>query len=207
MKPRPVLIRAALFLALALSACARSPDPAYFALAPVPGAPQRLVAAPGVVELRRVGLAGYLDRPEIVRADAGYRLRVAADERWAEPLGDMIGRVLAQDLTQRLPGVTILSEAGAITAGGDRVVEVDIQRFDADRGGTVVLLAQASVRRRGADGSGLTRTVQFSVPPAGAGAEALVAAMSAALGQLADSIAVLLQAAPPLPPAPSSPGV
>lgn len=197
---------AALLLALGLSACASSPNPTYYTLAPVPGAPQHAQGVPGPVELRRIGLAGYLDRAEIVRADSGYRLRLAHNDLWGEPLGDMIGRVLAQDLTQRLPGIAVISEAGAISAGGDRIVEVDIQRFDADRSGDVVLLAQTSVRRRGVEGSGLTRTVQFDVRPAGAGADALVAAMSAALGQLADSIAVQLQALPPAPSA-SAPGV
>ena len=198
---------AALLLALGLSACASSPDPTYYTLAPVPGAPQGAQTAPGPVELRRIGLAGYLDRAEIVRADSGYRLRLAHNDLWGEPLGDMIGRVLAQDLTQRLPGIAVISEAGAISAGGDRIVEVDIQRFDADRSGNVVLLAQTSVRRRGVEGSGLTSTVRFDVHPAGAGADALVAAMSAALGQLADSIAVQLQALRPAPPASVAPGV
>ena len=101
---------------------------------------------PRTVQLRRIGLAGYLDRNTIVRADAGYRLHIDENERWGEPPADMIGRVLAQDLTQRLPGSTVFTEAGAITADADTVVELDVQRFDLDVSGVVILAAQVAVQ-------------------------------------------------------------
>jgi uncharacterized lipoprotein YmbA len=187
-------------LLAALSGCARSPDAALYTLAPLPGGAGR--GGPATVELRRPGLAGYLDRPEIVRAAGPYQVGLAGSERWAEPFGDMLGRVLAEDLTQRLPGSTIFTEAGGLSADGDAVVELDVQRFDADAQGQVALLALVAVRRPGADRAGArTRSVRLAVPAGGTSTAQMVAAMSAALGQLADQVAGLLResaaAAPP----------
>ena len=185
--------RGLLGLALAGGAAAcTSPEPGYFTLAAVPGAPRR--GGPAQVELRRPGLAGYLDRPEIVRSSSPYSLRVTGSERWGEPLGDLIARILAEDLAARLPGSSVFTSAGSITAEADATVEMDIQRFDADPSGQVVLLAQVAVSRGRTRASAATRVVRLAVQPAGPGTASLVAAMSAALGQLADALAAMLQA-------------
>lgn len=181
-----------LALAGATTACA-SPEPGYFTLAAVPGTPRR--GGPAQVELRRPGLAGYLDRPEIVRSSSPYSLRVTGSERWGEPLGDLIARILAEDLNARLPGSSVFTSAGSITAEADATVEMDIQRFDADPSGQVVLLAQVAVSRGRTRASAATRVVRLTVQPAGPGTASLVAAMSAALGQLADALATMLQGA------------
>ena len=147
-----------------------------------------------LVELRRIGLAGYLDRSEIVRNNADYRLRIPTGERWGEPLGDMIARILAEDLNMRLPGSSVFTAAGAISATPDATIELDLQRFDTDADGQVVLLAQLAVTR-GRDRAGAqAQTIRLRVPPAGASTRDMVAAMSVALGQLADRIAPLLRA-------------
>jgi hypothetical protein len=180
----------ALALALALVGCARSPTPDFYTLALVAGAEQSLALRS--IELRRIGLAGYLDRPDIVRSAAGYRLELAANDRWGEPLGGMLARVLAEDLLQRLPGVAVFDETGAISARPDRVVEIDIQRFDAGADGAIVLLAEVAVRAGEASGTGGARTVRLTARPSGPGTAAQVAAMSAVLGQLADAVVAML---------------
>lgn len=180
----------ALALAGAASACA-SPEPAIYTLAAVPGTARR--GAPASVELRRPGLAGYLDRPEIVRSNSPYSLRLTGSERWGEPLGDLFGRILAEDLNSRLPGTSVFTSAGSITAEADATIEMDIQRFDADPSGQIVLLAQVAVSRGQARASAATRVVRLTVQPASARTADLVAAMSTALGQLADAIAVMLR--------------
>ena len=183
--------RALLALPLALASCT-SAEPTYFTLAPVPGTPQ-----PGgirLIELRRPGLAGYLDRPEIVRAGANYQLRVAGQERWGEPFGDMVGRILAENLSSRLPGASVFTAAGSITADAEVALELDVQRFDADASGQVILVAQVAVTRGRNRAAATARTVRRTVAPAGPSTSELVAAMSRALGQLADEIAPLLRA-------------
>ena len=178
--------------AAALASCA-SPEPAYYTLAAIPGAAQP--GGPKLVELRRPGLAGYLDRPEIVRANSAYQLRLAGAERWGEPLGDLVARILAEDLNLRLPGSSVFTAAGSISAEANATIELDIQRFDADATGQVSLLAQVAVSRGRARASAATRTVRLSVQPASASTSDLVAAMSRALGQLADAVVPMLRGA------------
>jgi uncharacterized lipoprotein YmbA len=179
-----------LVAAAALGACT-SPEPNYFTLRALPGSPQ-----PGsfkLVELRRIGLAGYLDRPEIVRNNADYRLSIGSNERWGEPLGNLVARILAEDLTLRLPGTSVFTSAGSISADPDATLEIEVQRFDADANGQVVLLAQVAASRTRARAAA-ARTIRLVVTPAGPATTDLVAAMSSALAQLADQIAPLLRA-------------
>jgi uncharacterized lipoprotein YmbA len=183
--------RSALGLALAagMFGCA-SPDPALYTLGTVPGPAQTGTARS--VELRRVSLAGYLDRPEIVRSAAQYRLTVLANERWGEPFGSMLDRVLVEDLVERLPRTSVFTESGAISTRPDIILEIDIQRFDADADGTVVLLAQVAVRHDQNNVAADARTFRFTVAPASSATQDYVAAMSKALGQLADQVALMV---------------
>ena len=181
--------RRIVLLGLAATACS-SPEPAYFTLAAVPGRAQP--GGPRLIELRRPGLAGYLDRPEIVRSGGDYRLRLAGGERWGEPFGDLVGRILAEDLSQRLPGSSVFTAAGSISAQPDASVELDIQRFDADASGTVTLLAQAAVSRARRSNAA-AQVIRLTRQPTGASTAELVAAMSAALGALADTVAGMLR--------------
>jgi len=184
--------------ALGLSAaCGSSPDPIYYAMAPshATGAGQ-----PGwahLVELRRPALAGYLDRAEIVSRVVDYRLRVASGESWSEPLGDMIGRLLGENLANRLPGTIVFSESSPISASPDAVVSVDIQRFDLGDDGAVTLLAEVTVEKPPSHAPLGSRRVELRARPAASGTVGLVGAMSSLLGQLADVIAVYLRTVAP----------
>jgi len=184
-------------LVAGLGGCA-SPEPAYFTLAPVPAV--GVAGGPRQVELRRIGLAGYLDRPEIVRANGAYSLKLAGTERWGEPLGDLVARILAEDLNARLPGTSVFTASGAISAEANATVELDIQRFGAgssgagtDAVGEVTLLAQVAVSRGRGRANAVARAVRLQVRPAGPGTGELVAAMSQALGLLADAVAGMLR--------------
>jgi uncharacterized lipoprotein YmbA len=170
---------------LLANACS-SPDPTNYTLQPVPGTAQQ--GAGQIIEVRRPGLAGYLDRSDIVLKDSGYKLSLNSQQRWAEPLGDMIGRVLTQDLAQRLPASSVFSESGAITADPGLRVEIDIDRFDTAGDGDVTLVAGVAIE------AGIThkplrqRMVTFKAAPE-PGAAGLAACMSVLLGQLADQVA------------------
>jgi uncharacterized lipoprotein YmbA len=148
------------------------------------------------VEVRRVGLAGYLDRPDVVRGVGGYRVQVAADERWSEPLGDMIGRVLVENLRGRLSGARVFNEGGAVAMPADAVVEVDIDRFEKRPDGTVVLSAELAIARVGSDAPPETVHLVLETRPAGTSTAALAAAMSELLARVADRSAAMLSAPP-----------
>jgi len=182
---RPLL---ASLVAAALPAACASTNPTLYAIQPVAGAERR--GGPRVIQLRPISLARYLDRQQIVRSAQDYRLDVAANDWWGEPLGTMLTRVLVEEVSQRLPGSTVFDEGGAITVDPDLTVEINIRRLDASRAGEVVLAAQIAVTRRNPRrGTPVTRAVDTSVPQASPGPSGFVAAASVAVGRLADAIA------------------
>ena len=88
--------------------------------------------------------------------------------------------------------ITTKSESGAINADPNAIVGVNVQRLDADKAGSLILLAQVAVDfnrpRRSA-----ARSFTISKPLASPDMAGLVAAISDAVGELADGIASLLQ--------------
>jgi uncharacterized protein len=185
------LSAAALLLVTGSTACGSSAPATFYALSPESGAGQ---PAPfHTLRLRRPGVAGYLDRPEIVRRIVDFRLGVIDTDRWAAPLDEMLGRVLAQDLEQRLPGSSVFTEDGAITADPDATIEVDLRRLDVGDTGEVNLVAEVALERQSTHTPAATRAVTLRQTPASAATAALVATMSDLLGKLADQIAALLR--------------
>lgn len=175
--------RAALVGLAVLPAACASPNPSLYVLAVEPG-PVRS-GAPKVIQLRTIAIPHYLERSQIVRSSNDYRMDVLSNDWWGEPLDSMLGRVLVQELNQRLTGSVVYSDSGAISTPPNATVEINVQRLDLDRDGTVLLAAQVAV-----DGKRqVTRGVRFNARPADASVSALVAAMSVTVGQLADVVA------------------
>ena len=183
-------LTASLLIFAGLLAGCSSPAADLYTLAAVPG--QTLHTTHQNIELRRIGLAAYLDRPGIVRSNAQYRLRVTENERWGEPLGSMLDRVFTEDLLQRLPDATIFAESGAITSRPGTVLEIDVQRFDPDADNTVVLLAQVAFRHDDTNRAGIARTIRLTATPTGPSTADLAGALSTVLGRLADQVAHML---------------
>lgn len=185
----PVIRCLAGLLLAGVAGCA-SARTSYFALAPVSGTPT--TGGPATVEVRQPGIAGYLDRNGIVRGDSEYRLDVASTQVWGEPLSDMVGRVMAEDLSQRLPGTQVTAAQGVISSRPDLLVELQVNRFDSGHDGMLTLVAQVAVLRASNRLPLVTRSFRLTAPDAGKGTTELVARMSTLLGQLADRTAAML---------------
>jgi uncharacterized lipoprotein YmbA len=179
---------ASLSLILALIACS-SPNPNLYTIAPVAAATQ--TGAPKVIALRQIGLARYLERSQIVRSSENYRLDVMSNDWWGEPLGAMLARVLTEELSQRFPASTIYAETGAVSVSPDATIELNVSRLDQSAAGTLVLQAQVAMTVKGRSAP-MTRGFRFEVPPPDAGVAGEVAAISIAVGQLADGLATML---------------
>jgi uncharacterized lipoprotein YmbA len=188
-------LRAASVLGLlaALAACS-SPSPELYTIAPVPGVQQG--ASPKVIVLQQVGLERYLERLQIVRSSEDYKLDVMSNDWWGEPLGAMLSRVLVDELQQRLPHSVVISEVGAVSAPADATVTLNIQRMDKDAGGNLILSAQAGIIFKGRAATPALRNFRFSVTPDSSRIPGEVAAISTAVGQLADGLAAMLVARP-----------
>ncbi|MBV8189639.1 MAG: membrane integrity-associated transporter subunit PqiC [Alphaproteobacteria bacterium] len=179
-----------LALPLAAAMACSSPDPRYYALRVVPGAAAG--GGPKVVMVKDIGLASYLDRREIVRSSEGYRLDVMANDWWGEQLSGMLARVLVLELSQRLPQSRVYAESGAINADANAIVAVNIQRLDADRSGTLHLLAQVAIEFNRPKRSAARNFAITKAPPT-PDIAGLVAAESDAIAELAEGIAMMLQ--------------
>jgi uncharacterized protein len=182
--------RFALALPAFTAACSSSPEPALYTIPMRPGTV--LNGGPKSVQLRDIGLASYLDRKEIVRSSADYRLGIMSNDWWGESLSSMLSRVIIVGLNQRLQGSNVYAEGGAISADADAVVGVNIQRLDMNATGTLGLLAQAAVeferpRRRQA-----ARSFDITKPAPSPNVEGQVAAITAAIAELTDGLAQML---------------
>jgi hypothetical protein len=175
-----------------LAGCGRSPPTQFFTLAPVRPDNARSAFAGAPVQVRAVHIPAVLDRPERVLGRSQQRLDIVETQQWGAPLADMIRRVVSQDLSARLPaGMVLMARAPA--SPGTRGVVVDIQEFQPDASGNVVLDASWVVLGGSTATTGAQGARRWQVP-GGAGVDAQVAAMSALLGRLADAIAASVTA-------------
>lgn len=175
LRPRPDPVR---FYVLAASA----PDQA-----PAPGAP--------VVGLGPITMPGYLQHPMLATRPNATQVRYAEVDRWAEPLPTLFGRALGQDLSALL-GARIAPYPWYRDTPLDVVVRVDVASFEADAAGDARLDACWTVR----DGPAKTMCrdecsliVQAVDEP---GAQAHVAALSRAVGELAQRLASAIRSCP-----------
>ena len=176
-------------------ACASSPEPQFYTLFPHAG--RTWSDAPREVQLRRPGLPGYLDRPQIVRHEEPGKLEFSGADRWGAPLDGMVGGILVQNLAQRLPSASVYGESGAISSSPDALIEVDVQRFELSERGSVELIAQVAIHWPKLDATSRIERYTLSRTPADRSTARLVTEMSELLAELANSIAGALRAGPP----------
>jgi len=186
-------ITAVLVASLATLVACSSPSPKLYTIAPVDGAAR--TRGPKVIVLQQIGLARYLERSQIVRSSENYRLDVMQNDWWGEPLGSMLSRVLIEEVSQRLPRSAVLGENDAVSSPADATIGLNIRRLDEDASGAVVLLAEAAVSFKGRP-TPVLQSFRLTAVPQGPGMQYEVAAISAAVGQLADGLVPMLLAGP-----------
>ena len=190
----------------AMSPAAASTAPAPAAPAPpaasavmsaapaAPAAPTGMAAAPAApsVVVGPVTLPELVDRPQLVVRVAANRVAILEEERWAEPLGSEIPRVIAQDLGHLLGSSRVAPYQQSSAAHADWRVLLDVERFEASPGEGVRVEAVWSLHR----GLAVSRTGRSRVhePVAGEGYDALVAAYSRALLAVSTDLARAIRA-------------
>jgi uncharacterized lipoprotein YmbA len=184
---RKTIILGAL-LVTALVGCSNSPSARLYMMEAMAiagpageGHPMTLVVGP-------ISLPGHLNRKEILTHDQRYRVNTAEFDRWAEPLEDNIGAVLAENLSVLVPTDRVAIYPWSDTAAIDYTVRVRIHQFGSQPGGEVVLLASWSVY----DGNNalVTRKKGRYIESLGdAELVSVVAAMSQAMEQMSRDIA------------------
>lgn len=178
---------AAIALASALTACGVSPPTHFYTLNPVPPAGATPSVAVMPVQVVVVHIPPALDREQMVRESAPNQLDVSDQDRWAAPLGEMMRRVLTQDLAQRLSkGAVILPQQPA--PPDVRKIVVDVLQFERQASGVVKFDGSWSLLGADVHMPIATHHVHLS-ENAGASSAAQAQAMSRILGRIADQIA------------------
>ncbi len=130
-----------------------------------------------------------LNRPQLVTRPAPTRVEALEGAQWAEPLGENIPRVLAENLSVFLGTENVYRFPWDPAGPASVQVAVDVVRFDASPGGTARLEARWTVSRVGQAGPGLRRATRVAVPVDGPDPGDQVAALSEALSRLSRDIA------------------
>lgn len=157
----------------------------YFRLAPSPGPTRQGTGLR--IGVRAIGTPPGLSASAVPKPGGTYNANSYANDLWASPLAGMLQATMVQNLSQRLPGDTVLASGGAVGAPPDLYVEINIFAFAPDASGTITLQAQLATRHA----AGQDWQVQnFTAHAGGATTADMVAAtMSTLWGQAADTVA------------------
>jgi uncharacterized protein len=190
----------ALMLA-ALAGCAQSAPTRYYTLSTATQQqPTAQQSAKGlVIGLGPLSLPQYLDRPDIVTRAGAHQMKLAEQSKWAEALEPLLTRIMAEDLYGLLDANDVIPMPQRGDLPLDRVVEVDFARFDANEAGEVTLDARWRVYR--GDHDTLVASGRSQIAEQGAAVpdyDAIVAAMSRAVGQLSAEIATAIPTGAPV---------
>ena len=187
---------AAVCAALITAGCAPKPPPDFYMLsvaAPTmrPGFEQGIRVGLGPIEIQ-----AYLNRNQIVSRDTTTKLRVSAQDVWAEPLKEGITRVLLTNLGLALDSNRIYALPMRQQRPLDYQVPIDVLRFDGTLGaGSEVVLG---VRWSVVSGDGrdvlVTKVSRIEEPVGDDSMQAFVDAQSRAVEKLAAEIASTIKA-------------
>ena len=179
-----------------LAGCGVTKPSRFYILTPVEDSSTHAMTAPGpALGIGPVTFPAYLDRPEIVHRSGNNQLHFEGSQRWAEPLKTTFIRTLAENLSIILPTDRTSIHPWPRSTRLDYQVSVDVVRFDADAGGTVVLVAGWEVIRTH-DSIVLERSKTTYTQAAGAfDYPAIVAAQSHVVEQLSRDIAAAIRRA------------
>ena len=181
----------ALVLGFLLVSCGSSPKTHFYTLDAVPSgqvtAGSAHIRQP--IQVGHVDLPGTLDRLPVVTRASGDRLNVSDQDRWAAPLDELIRRALTQDLRKRLSPGDVLAP-GDPSPPNTRTLTLNVQQFMANESGQVEFDVDWALQQKGKPAS--TRHEMIQADAGSQNGEAIAAAMSRALSELADRISAAL---------------
>lgn len=136
-----------------LNSCGTTPPSNFYLLESMP-ANEALHASTDREDEAHIGIgpvqfAGYLDRTRIVTRTEGTEIILSDTHRWAEPLHNNFGRILAQNLSILLATDKISLHPSRNWSDIDYQVLVNVWQLDAGKQGTVTLVANWSIRGKG----------------------------------------------------------
>jgi hypothetical protein len=181
--------------------CAGSAPAKFYTLSPLPipgGVKSEKEAADRAlaIGIGPVRLPQYLVRKEIVTRTDANKIDLAEYDLWGGSLQDDFSRNLLENLSLLLAGNQVSLSPWPGMGTLDYRVGVDVTRFDGNRGGDVVLIANWTIR--GGEGTKviLVQNSRIQEPSGGQSYEAMVGGMSRALGRLSGEIGEVIKTLP-----------
>ena len=183
-------------LAAAWAGCA-TPRSAFYTLSPAAGAGGGAAPSPSAplpVRVGPVSVPEIVDRPQIVSRTGPNRISIDEFHRWASPLRDDIGRVVALDLASLLGDALVTATPHPEAGEPGYRVRIDVMAFESEPGKASALDAAWTVQPR--EGDGRPRSGRSTVREEVRGPEYsdLAAAHSRALGRMSADIADAIRA-------------
>ena len=170
-----------------------SPPITYYTLTPTSFSDgMRAPADNRIIAVQTVRLPEYLNQKGIVTRTEDNELDVAANSQWAGTLDDNITKVIVADLSKVLGTTRIVAYPVSAALPVDRVVQVDISRFEAESGGNVQLSAQWIIFGDGGRSYAQIDGGSYMASASDDDYRSIAAAMSRALGDLSRDIATSL---------------
>ena len=184
-----------LAMLLSLAGCGTTPQSNYYILSsPISTLP---TGSEPTLGIGPIFVPEYLNRNSMVYLAGDNELEIASYERWAEPIGDGIQRVLAVNLAAMLDTQNVSYFPWSRSHFPDYVVRLKIVGFDADST-RASLLAEWSLRRGTDQDAEITRRLSRMEIPIASGdsrGDAVAGAYSTLLHQLSEEIAAAIRAA------------
>ena len=139
---RPILLGA--LVLLMFSACSSSPPVRYFSLNPIDADFTQDPDDAVMLGLGPIRMPDYLNRSQIVWRGANAQMQVDEFSRWTEPLSTSLLRVVSTDVDRLLDSVVVVvfPYETFVRDQVDYRLVGDVNRFDADSSGRIVLEVQ-----------------------------------------------------------------
>ena len=197
-QPRQISLPSLLAVILLLNGCGTTPPSKFYMLESMP----EYEAIPASSDRRNdvhigigpIQFADYLGRTQIVTRTDGAEVKLSETHRWAEPLKDNFGRILAENLSNLLQTDKISLHPSRNWSEIDYQVLVNVWRFDSSAQGKVTLVANWSIRGKGGAQLLAMKKSVFSanMEPAASYGD-IVRTLSKTVGMLSHEIARVIQ--------------
>lgn len=183
-----------LILLLGLAACGPSEPARFYLLSPQPSAASARAVGP-VVFIDQATVAPYLDRAQLVSRVAPDQVAFAELRTWAEPVTSMITRYVVDALGDRLGPDRVLETPARRDLVPEFRLALDVQRFDGDQAGIMVLDARWTLLAGAEERFVATGRERIAVPADDpASWDARVAALARALFRFSQTVGEEIEA-------------
>ena len=189
-RPRLALRLAVLTPFLAALAACSNPLATGKHLIDAPAVSQQVGDRIGTAELLDVTLPDYASAEQVAFQAPDGSVRSGPKELWADKPQRAFTVALARSVSD-VSGATVIPEPWPLTEPPAHKIRVDVEKALAGRDGVYRLVGRYYVSDERGTGSSQARSFSISVPVPAGSTSGVAAAQSAAIGQLAQQIAVL----------------